>query len=98
MAISILGHNYIGGRRSGQGAVTQRSVSAATGEAHPLPFLEATGAEIDAAVAAAEAAFGQYRQMPAARRADFLDTIAEELEALGEDFLPDTMRETGLPA
>ena len=98
MVLPILGHNYIGGRRSGEGAITQRSLSATGGEAHPLAFHEATEAEIEAAVAAAEAAFPEYRQLPALTRADFLDTIAEELDALGESFLPETMRETGLPA
>jgi alpha-ketoglutaric semialdehyde dehydrogenase len=98
MAISILGHNYIGGRRSAEGTTTQDSISAANGERYPLPFYEATGAEIDAAVAAAEAAYPAYRQLSAAARADFLDAIADQLDALGEDFLADAMRETALPA
>lgn len=98
MTTSILGHNYIGGQRSASGAITLHSLAAASGEAYPVAFYQATDAEVDAAVAAAAAAYPRYRKLPAEQRAAFLDAIAEELEALGEDFVADVSRETALPA
>lgn len=98
MTTSILGHNYIGGQRSAKGAITLRSLAAASGDAYPVAFYEATDAEVDAAVAAAAAAYPRYRKLPAEKRAAFLDTIAEELDALGEDFVAEVARETALPS
>lgn len=97
MTISILGHNYIGGQRSAKGACTLQSLAAASGEPHPAAFREATDAEIDAAVAAAAAAYPRYRKLSAEKRAAFLDTIAEEIDALGDDFVAEVVRETALP-
>jgi alpha-ketoglutaric semialdehyde dehydrogenase len=96
--MTILGHNYIGGQRSAKGHITHRSVAASSDATYPVPFHEATEQEIDAAVDAAEAAYPLYRTQSAARRADFLDAIAAELDALGEEFLADVARETALPA
>ncbi|MCO6060227.1 aldehyde dehydrogenase family protein, partial [Pseudomonas sp. MOB-449] len=95
---AVTGLNYIGGRRSGEGEVLLYSVDAVSGEALPHSFHQATEAEVDAAARAAEAAYPTYRALPAERRAEFLDTIASELEALGEAFIATVCRETALPA
>lgn len=95
--IQILGQNFIGGGRSGQGAALH-SVDAETGETLPYTFTEATEQEIDAAARAAEQAYSAYRTMPAERRAEFLDAIADEIDALGDDFVALVCRETALPA
>lgn len=50
------------------------------------------------AALAAQTAFGPYRQLSPARRAAFLEAIAEELEALDQDFIAIVCRETALPA
>jgi alpha-ketoglutaric semialdehyde dehydrogenase len=94
---TILGSNYIGGQRSARGGITQQSLAAVSGEAHPAIFYTATDQEIDAAVDAAQAAYPRYRTLPAAQRADFLDAIAAELDALGEEFVAEVARETALP-
>ncbi|MDN5518637.1 MULTISPECIES: aldehyde dehydrogenase (NADP(+)) [Pseudomonas] len=94
----ILGHNYIGGQRSAHGEIRLESLDAATGEALPGVFSQATEAEVDAAAKAAASAFPLYRNLPASRRAEFLDTIADELDALGDDFVATVCRETALPA
>jgi NADP-dependent aldehyde dehydrogenase len=98
MAHSILGHNYIGGTRSAKGTITQQSFSAVTGEPYTTPFYQATEQEVDAAVAAAQAAYPAYRKLSTTTRAAFLDAIAEELDALGEDFIAEVSRETALPS
>jgi NADP-dependent aldehyde dehydrogenase len=94
----ILGHNYIGGHRSAAGSVKLQSVDATTGEALPHDFYEATAQEVDAAATAAAAAYPAYRSLSAERRAQFLDAIADELDALGDDFVALVCRETALPA
>ncbi|MCP1495738.1 NADP-dependent aldehyde dehydrogenase [Pseudomonas migulae] len=94
----ILGHNYIGGQRSAAGTVRLQSIDASTGEALPHDFLQATPEEVDAAAKAAAAAYPAYRSLSAERRAQFLDAIADELDALGDEFVAVVCRETALPA
>ncbi|MBD9504570.1 aldehyde dehydrogenase (NADP(+)) [Pseudomonas sp. PDM17] len=91
-------HNFIAGQRIGAGTVRLQSLDASTGEALPREFLQATEAEVDAAARAAEAAFPAYNTLSPERRAQFLDAIASELEALGDDFIATVCRETALPA
>ncbi|MFW3895622.1 aldehyde dehydrogenase (NADP(+)) [Pseudomonas bharatica] len=94
----ILGHNYIGGQRSAQGDIRLQSLDASTGEALPGEFCQATEAEVDAAARAAAAAFPAYRNLTPERRAQFLDAIADELDALDDAFVAMVCRETALPA
>ena len=94
----ILGHNYIGGQRSAAGSVKLHSVDASTGEDLPHDFYQATPQEVDAAANAAAIAYPAYRSLSAERRAQFLDAIADELDALGDDFVAVVCRETALPA
>lgn len=93
----IIGLNYIGGQRLGAGGVQLQSFDATTDEALPGHFTQATQGEVDAAAKAAADAYLRYRNLPASRRADFLDAIADELDALGEDFIATVCRETALP-
>jgi len=94
----ITGHNFIGGQRSAAGTVQLHSVDATTGEALPYQFIQATEQEVDAAAMAASAAYPLFRSLAAARRAEFLEAIAEEIDALGDDFVAIVCRETALPA
>lgn len=90
--------NFIAGQRIGAGTVRLQSLDASTGQALPREFLQATEAEVDAAARAAEAAFPALNALSPERRAQFLDAIASELEALGDDFIATVCRETALPA
>jgi NADP-dependent aldehyde dehydrogenase len=94
----VLGHNYIGGQRSASGTLKLQSVDASTGEALPHDFFQATPEEVDAAAKAAASAYPAYRSLSAERRAQFLDAIADELDALGDEFVAVVCRETALPA
>lgn len=91
------GYNYIGGSRSAAGTVVLCSLDATTGEALPQRFVQATAEEVDAAANVAAAAFPAYRSLPLARRAEFLDAIADELDALDDAFVATVCRETALP-
>jgi NADP-dependent aldehyde dehydrogenase len=84
---TITGHNYIGGQRSAAGTVIVKSVDASTGDQLPYSFHQATLEEVARAAKAAAAAYPAYRGLSAARRAEFLDAIADELDALGDDFV-----------
>ncbi|MFR0688517.1 aldehyde dehydrogenase (NADP(+)) [Enterobacterales bacterium AE_CKDN230030158-1A_HGKHYDSX7] len=94
----MFGHNFIGGARSAQGSVTLQSFDANSGEALSGQFHQATVEEVDAAASAAEAAFPAYNALSPERRAQFLEAIATQLEALGDDFIATVCRETALPA
>ena len=94
---SILGHNYIGGARSAAGNLLLHSLDAASGEALPYGFVQASAAEVAAAAEAAAAAYPLYRSLSGERRGEFLEAIAAEIDALGEDFVALVCRETALP-
>ena len=52
---------------------------------------------VDRAVAAAEAAFASFSSMPREERAAFIQRIADEIEARGDELTEVAMAETGLP-
>ncbi|MFB4391391.1 MULTISPECIES: aldehyde dehydrogenase (NADP(+)) [unclassified Pseudomonas] len=96
--VSTAGHQFIGGTRRASGQPTLHSLDAHSGQ--PLPgavFHQATPEEVDAAARAAAAAYPRYRTLSPERRAQFLDSIAEQLDALGEDFIALVSQETALP-
>ncbi|MBD9562508.1 aldehyde dehydrogenase (NADP(+)) [Pseudomonas sp. PDM09] len=93
----IIGHNYIGGARSAAGSITLHSHDASTGEVLPFSFMQATVEEVDAAAQAAAAAYPALRNLPATRRAEFLEAIAAQLDALDDEFVALVTRETALP-
>ena len=69
----------------------------ATGVVLEGGFSNGGAEEVERAAQLAECDFDAYRNMPLNKRADFLETIAEEILALGEALLERTMAETGLP-
>lgn len=74
-----------------------RSVVAATGEPTGPAFAVHGAAEVDAACAAAAAAFDAYRATTREERATFLESIASEILAIGDELIEAAMRESGLP-
>ncbi|MEP6617474.1 MAG: aldehyde dehydrogenase (NADP(+)) [Ginsengibacter sp.] len=60
-------------------------------------FKDATISEIDAALIAAWNAFLSFREIPVMERANFMRSIANEMEALGDELIKTAMRETNLP-
>ncbi|RAU45816.1 MULTISPECIES: aldehyde dehydrogenase (NADP(+)) [unclassified Pseudomonas] len=93
----ITGHNFINGARSAAGSIIVYSVDAHTGEHLPYDFHQATEAEVDAAARAAASAYPMYRALSAEKRAQFLDAIADEIDALDDEFIATVCRETALP-
>ncbi|PXX99793.1 aldehyde dehydrogenase (NADP(+)) [Halomonas sp. LBP4] len=86
----------------GQSAVTGdqaviRAIDPASGEALAPDY---PGLDRDAVARAcelAETAYATYRESSLADRAAFLEAIAAEIEALGDDLITRAMAETGLP-
>src|SRR5215212_3036474 len=60
-------------------------------------FKDATDSEINEVMQQSWIAFHVYRKMSLVQRADFMRTIAKELEACGDELLQTAMRETNLP-
>ncbi|MGP4973733.1 aldehyde dehydrogenase (NADP(+)) [Psychrobacter alimentarius] len=93
----IIGHNFIAGQRSALGSKVLKSIDASTGEALAYEFHQATEEEVNQACKAASEAFKSYRNTTPEQRALFLEAIADELDALGQDFLDTISQETALP-
>lgn len=81
---------------SGQQADIQ-AVNPATGETLSPAYPGGSKAEVDQACALAEAAFNSYRETSLEARATFLETIAAEIEGIGDELVERAMAETGLP-
>jgi 2,5-dioxopentanoate dehydrogenase len=76
---------------------TFRAENRLTGQPGDIIFYEATDADINQAVAAADEAFWAYRKKNGAERAAFLEAIAEEIVAIGAPLLETASAESGLP-
>ena len=94
---TLHGHIFIAGKATADSEKTFHAKSPLEGAALEPAFHEANAAEVDQAVRHAEDAFEIYRRVDAAARADFLDTIANEIVGLGDVLLQRAHIETGLP-
>lgn len=93
---TLTGHNLIAGQASAEGTVTFTSVNPRTKAAGDVAFHNATAAEINRAANAAADAFKITRNYSAAQLADFLDQVANEIEAIGDELLNTADMETAL--
>ncbi len=93
----ITGKNYIGNTLKASGDITHRTINPKLNIENPTAFYEATQEEIDEAVSLASEAFKTYRKVSGAKRAEFLNTIADEILALDQELLDIYTSESGLP-
>ncbi|WP_411030493.1 aldehyde dehydrogenase (NADP(+)) [Spongiimicrobium sp. 3-5] len=93
----ISGKNYIGNRSSALGDVTFKTFNPELNLENEGVFTEATEAEVAEAAQLASKAFKTYRNLTGARRALFLEAIADNIMALDENLLNRYCEETGLP-
>lgn len=93
----LKGHNLLGLTKSNEGEKYLQSFSPVTQEVLPEQFTIATDKEVNTAVDKASTAFVLYKAKTAEERAVFLETIAEEIMALGDELIQRAMLETGLP-
>ncbi|MEX2578630.1 MAG: aldehyde dehydrogenase (NADP(+)) [Verrucomicrobiales bacterium] len=95
--MTLTGTQLIGPRESAESDETFYGVDPSTRETLEPAYREATENEIEAAVKLAVAAFDSFRRKPAEARADFLDAVAEETLALGDELLERAAAETAHP-
>lgn len=74
-----------------------RAINPATDAALEPAYLGGNGEHVAQACALAWAAFDGYRETPFEARAAFLETIAVQIEALGDELIDRAVAETGLP-
>ncbi|MHC8344177.1 aldehyde dehydrogenase (NADP(+)) [Pseudomonas sp. RT6P73] len=86
----------------GQHAITGtreaiRAINPATDKPLEPAYPGGTDEHVEQACALACAAFDSYRETPLAARANFLEAIADQIEALGDELIERAVAETGLP-
>lgn len=95
--MNLVGGNLIAGAPSRENDAQFRAVDPTTGAPIDPPFHEATAAEVDRALEAAQRAFRTYSQVTSQQRATFLRTITDEIVALGPVLLERAHVESALP-
>ena len=95
--MTINGSHLIAGREAAPHSHSYFGVNPATSEKLQPAYADASEAEADEALQAAELAFDDLRLATPETRAALLDAIAEEIMALGDDLLIRAHAETGLP-
>lgn len=93
----ITGKNIIGFDVSAAGNTQLHSVNATTQDILKEVFIAATAEEVDQAVQLASEAHKTYAKTTPESRASFLEAIADEIEALGDELLERASLESGLP-
>ncbi|MCC1483088.1 aldehyde dehydrogenase (NADP(+)) [Winogradskyella immobilis] len=93
----ITGKNYIGNQLIAEGNKTYKTFNPQLNIENTTVFTEATLNEIDQAVQLASKAFKTYRDISGQKKAEFLNAIADEIEALGDELIETYRSESGLP-
>lgn len=94
---TVHGEQLIAGTRSHEGQATFRAYDPATDRPLEPAFHEGTAADVDRALAAAQAAFAAFRGTDGLARAAFLDAIVAALRDDEEAIVARGQAETGLP-
>lgn len=88
----LIGQNSVAGNRQ-----AIRGINPATDTALEPAYAGGAAEHVDQACALAWTAFDAYRETTLNVRAEFLESIAVEIEALGDELIDRAMAETGLP-
>lgn len=96
--MTLHGKSLIAGAEASAGSTTFHAVNPSTNKRLEPAFHTATEADAARAMEAAATAFATYRTSTGPERATLLDTIASEIEALGDTLIERACAETGLPA
>ncbi len=96
-AIQIKGNSILGFSEAAGGTESVKAIDPSTGNEIEPPFISATSAEVEIAATLAQTAFISYSKKSGAQRAEFLNEIATQIEALGDTLTQRAMQETGLP-
>ncbi|WP_299046840.1 aldehyde dehydrogenase (NADP(+)) [uncultured Polaribacter sp.] len=91
------GKNYIGNQLSAKGSKTFKTFNPELNKENDVVYTEASSEEIETALALASAAFLEFRTIPGVKKAKFLNAIADEILALGDELITTYCAESGLP-
>ena len=89
--------NFVGNEPVSGEADSFSAFDPSLGESLPDEFTNVSVDQANQAVEKAAAAFSAYAALPPHRRADFLDAIAVEIEAIGDELIERAVLESGLP-
>lgn len=95
--MELTGHSLIGQSSVPGAGAGFTAIDSATGDAMGPQYGSLSPDRIDQACDLAAMAFDAYRETPPNERARFLDTIADEIEALGDALIDRAAAESGLP-
>jgi 2,5-dioxopentanoate dehydrogenase len=95
--MEIIPSQIIGYRNVQSDGETFQGYNPNSGEPLSPVFKEATKSEINESIVLANSAFASYRKTSSSQRSLFLETIAANIEALGDDLLKIINEETALP-
>jgi len=73
------------------------AINPTSGEIMQPAFASSSTDDLEKACQLAEASFDEYRNLPLENRCTFLETIGDEILALGDELVQRAMAETGLP-
>ncbi len=93
----VTGKNYIGGILSSIGKKTFKTFNPQTNTENETIFYEASTIEIEEALTLAAKAFNSYKAISGEQKAAFLNEIANQIEALGDELIQMYCLESGLP-
>jgi len=93
----LTGEALIAGQPVKGTGASLRAWDPAAGKLLETEFFAVDNQQIDAACRAAEAAFDTFRSISDEQRAVFLETVGEQIVALGDTLVERVMAETGLP-
>ena len=93
----LTGNLLIGQRAVPGSQAAIRAIDPATNHTLEPAYAGGTGEHVTQACALAWTAFDRYRETSLEQRAAFLDTIAEQIEALGDALIDRAVAESGLP-
>jgi len=94
----LTGKNIIGNSVAASGSTSFQAANPSGNDLLPELFYNATVEELEAAAQKAAAAFKSYHQKTGTEKAIFLDAIADEIMAMGDELINRAMAESGLPA
>ncbi|SFT98890.1 aldehyde dehydrogenase (NADP(+)) [Arthrobacter sp. ov118] len=96
--MTLTGHSLIAGRTVAGEGKTTFAFNPATNEQLEPAYTLLTEEQLKAATAAAAEAFKSFSALDPETHAAFLDTIADNIEAIGDELIVRAGQETGLPA
>ncbi|WP_311881239.1 MULTISPECIES: aldehyde dehydrogenase (NADP(+)) [unclassified Pseudomonas] len=95
--MTLTGHMLIGQHTVAGHRAAIRGINPATNETLEPAYAGGSAEHVEQACALAWAALDAYRETMLSARAEFLETIATEIEALGDELIERAHAETGLP-